>query len=100
MSFGIIGYGAYVPSGRIKVEDSAAKRLKISQRSVAGEGEDTITMAVEAAKQALYHGLIETDLEVHMNYELYLNAVLTETEDYEEGVKSFLEKREPQFKGR
>jgi len=57
-------------------------------------------LAVKAAKQALYHGLIETDLPTHLNYEVFLNAILTQTEDYEEGVKSFLEKRKPSFKGK
>jgi len=60
---GIIGYGAYIPRYRIKVEEIAKvwgadapsykKGLLLDEKSVPSPDQDTITMSVEAAKNAL-----------------------------------------------
>lgn len=60
---GIIGYGAYIPRYRIKVEEIAKiwgadapnykRGLGLEEKSVPGPDQDTITMSVEAAKKAL-----------------------------------------------
>lgn len=60
---GIVSYGAYVPKYRIKVEEiakvwgddaeSIKKGLNIFQKSVPDMDEDTVTIAVEAARLAL-----------------------------------------------
>jgi hydroxymethylglutaryl-CoA synthase len=60
---GIVGYGAYIPRNRIKVEEIARvwgadapsykKGLMLQEKSVPGPDQDTITMAVEAARFAL-----------------------------------------------
>ncbi len=60
---GITGYGAYVPRYRIKVEDIAsvwgveADRIKsglvVEEKSVPSLDEDTVTISVEAARNAL-----------------------------------------------
>jgi len=56
---GIVGYGAYVPRYRIRAEEIArvwtggAERLPIEEKSVPGPDEDTATMAIEAARNAL-----------------------------------------------
>lgn len=60
---GIVSYGTYIPSLRLKVADIAAfwnkdareieKNLGITQKSVASADEDSVTMAVEAANQAI-----------------------------------------------
>ncbi len=66
---GIVGYGAYVPIYRIKVEDiariwgedaeSIKKGLGIKEKSVPGRDEDAATIAVEAARRAVRHSGIE-----------------------------------------
>jgi hydroxymethylglutaryl-CoA synthase len=60
---GIVGYGGYIPGLRIKVEEIAAvwsadsdslkKGLNIEEKSVPSMDEDTATIAVEAALNAL-----------------------------------------------
>lgn len=60
---GIVGYGANIPRYRIKVEDIAKvwgadapsykKGLMLYQKSVPAPDQDTITMSVEASKNAL-----------------------------------------------
>jgi len=60
---GIIGYGAYIPRYRIKIEeiakiwgknaDSIKKGLLVEEKSVPGPDEDTITISVEAARYAV-----------------------------------------------
>ena len=56
---GIIGYGAYIPRYRIKASEIArvwhgsAEATPIKEKSVPGPDEDTITMSIEAARNAL-----------------------------------------------
>jgi hydroxymethylglutaryl-CoA synthase len=60
-SVGIVGYGAYVPRYRIKTaeisrvwrDEQDRYHLPIKQKSVPGPDEDTITMSIEAGKNAL-----------------------------------------------
>lgn len=60
---GIVGYGAYIPRNRIKVEEIAKvwgadapsykKGLMLEEKSVPSPDQDTVTLAVEATKNAL-----------------------------------------------
>jgi hydroxymethylglutaryl-CoA synthase len=60
---GIVGYGAYIPRHRIKVEEIAKvwganaesykKGLMLTEKSVPAPDQDTITMSVEASRNAL-----------------------------------------------
>ena len=66
---GIVGYGAYIPRNRIKVEEIAKvwgadapsykKGLLLEEKSVPSLDQDTITMSVEAAKNALKRAPID-----------------------------------------
>lgn len=66
---GIVGYGAYIPRNRIKVEEIAKvwgadapsykKGLMLEEKSVPSPDQDTITMSVEASKSALKRALID-----------------------------------------
>jgi hydroxymethylglutaryl-CoA synthase len=63
MAVGIIGYGAFIPRRRIKVEEIAKvwgadapsfkRGLQLFEKSVPGADEDTITMSVESARNAI-----------------------------------------------
>ncbi|MGC8780761.1 MAG: hydroxymethylglutaryl-CoA synthase, partial [Anaerolineae bacterium] len=56
---GIVGYGAYVPRYRLPAREVArvwsdgSGGLPIQEKAVAGLDEDTITMSIEAARNAL-----------------------------------------------
>jgi len=56
-------------------------------------------LAVQYAKEAISRG-IEMPLTQALRYETDLTIILQTTEDRAEGVKAFLEKRKPEFKGR
>ena len=66
---GIIGYGSYLPRYRIKVENiakewgadpEAIKRgLQLYEKTIPGMDEDTITISVAAAKNALKRAQID-----------------------------------------
>lgn len=65
MAVGIVGYGVYIPRYRIKVEeiakvwgadpDAIKKGLNVCEKSVPMLDEDTATIAVEAARNAVWH---------------------------------------------
>ncbi len=66
---GIVGYGSYVPSYRIKVEEIARQwgkdpdviknGLMVYEKTVPGIDEDTITISVQAAKYAVQRARID-----------------------------------------
>jgi len=58
---GIIGYGAYIPTYRLNADEISEQWrdgkdkgfIPVDQKSVPGNDEDTITMSIEAAKNAI-----------------------------------------------
>lgn len=80
---------AVVPRERL-VADAEA----LAQR-IAAHG----PVAVRYAKEAVRRGL-ELPLDQALRYETDLTVILQTTEDRAEGVRAFLEKRPPEFKGR
>lgn len=84
---GIVGYGAYVPRYRIRVEEIAKvwgedpetikEGLNIKEKTVPGAGEDAATMATEAARNAIVHaGIDPVDIEaVYVGSESHPYAV-------------------------
>jgi 2-(1,2-epoxy-1,2-dihydrophenyl)acetyl-CoA isomerase len=68
--------------------------------ALARELANSAPIALGLTKRAIYKGASEIDLAAQMDLELYLDTLLFRTEDFREGVMSFLEKREPRFLGR
>jgi hydroxymethylglutaryl-CoA synthase len=63
---GITGYGVYIPRYRIAAREiarvwGAEGGVPVDTKSVPGPDEDTVTMAIEAARNALTRGRIDAD---------------------------------------
>lgn len=54
---------------------------------------------MKLVKRAVYRQA-ETDLRAALEYEALCQTIVTQTEDLVEGVSAFIQKREPEFKGR
>jgi len=80
---------AVVPHGQLESET-----LRWAKR-IAGNA----PLAVQAMKRLYRHGLTE-DFESHSHHVLMQLLLLFRSNDFQEGMKSFLEKREPRFDGR
>ena len=57
-------------------------------------------LTIELIKRAIYKGFTENDVWHQIHYEWHLQSLAIATEDFKEGVMSFLEKRDPKFMGR
>lgn len=76
-----------------RVEDPVAEATRLAG-VVASRG----PYAVQLAKEALWRGLM-MPLEQALRFETDLTLLLQTTKDRAEGVRAFLEKRQPQFEG-
>jgi len=73
--------------------------LMARAEAIAGRIAERGPLAVRYAKEAIQRGL-EMPLEQALRYETDLTVIIQTTEDRAEGVRAFLEKRKPEFKGK
>jgi enoyl-CoA hydratase/carnithine racemase len=74
-------------------------RLMPAAREMAKKLLGGAPLAVQMCKQLMYMGL-ERTTEVHQEAERYCFQLSVKTEDFKEGIKSFFEKRAPNWAGR
>ena len=73
--------------------------LMAGAHAIARKIADGPPIAIRLAKRAIYHSL-ECDLRQALEFETYAQNICFETEDAREGIRAFVDKRAPHFKGR
>ncbi|HLI46395.1 MAG TPA: enoyl-CoA hydratase-related protein [Geobacterales bacterium] len=74
-------------------------KLNSRAEEIAAKYASLPTKAIALTKKLVYYSL-NHDLEDSLEYEAYLQDIAGATEDHAEGLKAFLEKRKPVFKGK
>ena len=74
-------------------------KLMMKARELAVKIAKGPAVAIELLKRGLHRSL-NNDLKVQLDYESFAQNLCRQTADHKEGVRSFMEKREPNFKGR
>ena len=86
---------------RIGIVSEVVAKADLTDRvnEIAGRIAERGPIAVQYAKEAVSRGA-EMPLDQGLRYETDLTMILQTTEDRAEGVRAFLEKRQPKFKGK
>ena len=74
-------------------EELMAETYKLARKMVAGA-----PIAIQLAKRAIYHNQ-DVDLRAGLEFETFAQNICRETDDAREGIKAFVEKRAPAFRG-
>ena len=74
-------------------------QLMLQARELAVKIAKGPAVAIELSKRGFYRSL-NNDLKTQLDYETYAQNLCRQTDDHKEGVRSFMEKREANFKGK
>jgi 2-(1,2-epoxy-1,2-dihydrophenyl)acetyl-CoA isomerase len=77
----------------------APEELMPTAYALAGKIAAGPPLAIRLAKRALYHS-VDSDLRSALEFETFAQNICSETEDAREGIRAFVEKRPPVFRGR
>ena len=77
----------------------APEELMPAALALARKFADGPPIAIRLAKRAIYHNL-ECDLRQALEFETFAQNICFETEDAREGIRAFVDKRAPAFRGR
>jgi len=77
----------------------APEELMPAALALARKIADGPPIAIRLAKRAIYHNL-DCDLRQALEFETFAQNICYETEDAAEGIKAFVEKKSPSFRGR
>jgi 2-(1,2-epoxy-1,2-dihydrophenyl)acetyl-CoA isomerase len=75
-------------------EELMAEAYKLARKIAAGPA-----VAIQLAKRAIHHNQ-DVDLRAGLEFETFAQGICRDTDDAREGVKAFIEKRAPVFRGR
>jgi 2-(1,2-epoxy-1,2-dihydrophenyl)acetyl-CoA isomerase len=75
-------------------QDLMKTTMELARRIAGGP-----SVAIDLIKKGVYKG-VTGDLEGQLDFETLAQRICFQTEDFKEGITSFLEKRPPRFKGR
>ncbi|MBI5471984.1 MAG: enoyl-CoA hydratase/isomerase family protein [Ignavibacteriae bacterium] len=99
----------YAATGR-KIPADECLRVGLVNRVVAPDELEAITMELASSlaksptkaiglMKRVFNKSVHSDLDTLLDYEACIQQIASSTDDYKEGVQSFIEKRKPQFKG-
>ncbi len=99
----------YAATGR-KIPAEECLQVGLVNRLAKPEELETVTMELANALAAAptraiglmkraFNKSLSSDLDSLLDYEAYIQQIASETEDHKEGLKAFLEKRKPAFRG-
>ena len=84
MKIGIVGWGAYIPQLRIKVDEicriwqkdskNVVNGLGVEEKAVGDRDEDTITIAVEAVRNAIIRASVDSNFDMRKIGSLYIGS--------------------------